>query len=124
MYAHMRMCMHMLHAHAHVHVPQALPCAPQVLAPSGLGKVSPHVMAFAPGATLLASLDTRMDGAAGAAGAADAAGAAATLGAAAATGREATAGAAVLASLSYVSSYENQGRLAVWCARGCRCAGL
>jgi len=93
----------------------------QVLAPSGLGKVSPHVMAFAPGATLLASLDTRMDGAAGAAGAADAAGAAATLGAAAATGREATAGAAVLASLSYVSSYENQGRLAVRCARGCRC---
>jgi len=81
----------------------------QVLAPSGLGKVSPHVMAFAPGATLLASLDTRMDGAAGAAGAA------------AATGREATAGAAVLASLSYVSSYENQGRLAVRCARGCRC---
>ena len=83
------------------------------------------MMASAPGATLLASLDTRMDGAIAAPSVvADAAGATAALGAVAATGREATAGAAVLASLSYMSSYENQGRLAVRCARGCRCAGL
>ena len=82
----------------------------QVLTPSGLGKVSPGVMAFAPGATLTAVLDTRMESAI-----------AAPAAAAAAAGAAGAAGGSVLASLSYVSSYENQGRLTVRCARGCRC---
>ena len=100
----------------HAHVAQVLTYTPQVLTPSGLGKVSPHVMAFAPGATLLASLDTRIDGAiAEPAMGVEASGVEAAASA---------AGSAVLASISYVSSYENQGRLAVRCTRGCWCAGL